>query len=80
MENFLNWSVDMIRQPGDTGIVESTYGYHIMYYVSGEPYWLVSARAQVISSITQGKMEEGMTKFPLERLDDNIALSEPKLY
>ena len=80
VENFLNWSVDMSRQPGDTGIVESTYGYHIMYFVSGEPYWLVSARAQVLSSITQGKMEEGMTKFPLERLDDNIALSEPKLY
>lgn len=79
VENFLEWSVDMSRQPGDTGIVESNYGYHIMYFVSGEPYWLVSARAQLVSSITKDKMEDGMTKFPMERLDDNIALCEPKL-
>ncbi len=40
VENFLNWSVDSARKVGDTGIVESTYGYHIMYYVgeNGQTY------------------------------------------
>lgn len=33
VENFLNWAIDSSRQVGDTGIVESTYGYHVMYYV-----------------------------------------------
>ncbi len=32
--NFNDWCFDEARKPGDTGIVESDYGYHIMYYVS----------------------------------------------
>ncbi len=36
VESFLNWSIDPARQAGDTGIVESVYGYHIMYYVSDD--------------------------------------------
>ena len=30
--SFEEWCFAEGRQPGDTGIVESTYGYHIMYY------------------------------------------------
>ena len=31
--NFNDWCFDETRQAGDTGIVETEYGYHIMYYV-----------------------------------------------
>ncbi len=31
--NFLNWSIDAERQKGDSAIVETEYGYHIMYFV-----------------------------------------------
>ena len=31
--NFNDWCFDSSRKPGDTGIVESDYGYHVMYYV-----------------------------------------------
>ena len=31
--NFNDWCFDSSRMAGDTGIVESTYGYHVMYYV-----------------------------------------------
>lgn len=30
---FENWSFDPARKPGDTGIVKTTYGYHVMYFV-----------------------------------------------
>lgn len=30
---FTNWAIDAARKPGDTGLVETEYGYHIMYYV-----------------------------------------------
>ena len=33
VENFLNWSIDESRKPGDIATVESEYGLHIMYYV-----------------------------------------------
>ena len=32
--NFLNWCVDTDRKVGDTGIVQTEYGYHIMYFSS----------------------------------------------
>lgn len=31
--NFLAWSIDESRKAGDTGVVETEYGYHVMYYV-----------------------------------------------
>ena len=33
VENFLNWAIDDERKAGDTGVVETEYGYHVMYYV-----------------------------------------------
>lgn len=34
VEAFENWSFDPARKAGDTGIIETEYGYHIMYFVS----------------------------------------------
>ena len=31
--NFENWCYDETRVPGDYGIVETEYGYHLMYFV-----------------------------------------------
>lgn len=36
--NFNDWCFDSSRKSGDTGIVESTYGYHVMYYVGDSSY------------------------------------------
>lgn len=33
VENFENWCFEEGRKAGDTGIVDSVYGWHIMYYV-----------------------------------------------
>ncbi len=33
METFRDWAIDPARKEGDTGIVETSYGCHIMYYV-----------------------------------------------
>ena len=42
MESFRDWALDPSRQPGDTGLVQSDYGWHIMYYVAdGDPAWIV---------------------------------------
>ena len=40
VEEFENWAFDESRKVGDTEIVKSTYGYHIMYFVGeGDPVW-----------------------------------------
>ena len=33
VENFNDWCFDASRQPGDVGIVETEYGYHVIYFV-----------------------------------------------
>ncbi len=41
VSEFEDWCFDPARQSGDTGIVKTTYGYHIMYFVGTAPetYW-----------------------------------------
>ena len=36
VENFNDWCFDESRKAGDTGIVETEYGYHVMYYSSAD--------------------------------------------
>ena len=41
VQPFEDWSFDPSRQSGDTGIIKSEYGYHVMYFVETNelPYW-----------------------------------------
>ncbi|MDE5752978.1 MAG: peptidyl-prolyl cis-trans isomerase [Oscillospiraceae bacterium] len=43
--SFNDWCFDSSRQPGDTGIVETSYGVHIMYFSgNADPLWKNTAR------------------------------------
>lgn len=43
VESFKDWSLDASRKPGDTDVVDSTYGSHVMYFVgTGLPVWQAS--------------------------------------
>lgn len=47
---FLDWCFEDGRAVGDSGIVESDYGYHIMYLSSfGEPRWKVQVKDKLAS-------------------------------
>lgn len=80
VENFLNWTIDMNRQKGDTGIVQTEYGYHIMYYVEGRPYWKDVAGTQMISDKITEKTEEAEKKWPIAVDYRKIAISQLELY
>ena len=42
LDAFENWCFDPVRQAGDTGIVETSSGYHVMYFQGEDlPYWQV---------------------------------------
>lgn len=46
---FEDWGYDPARKAGDTGIIRTTYGYHLIYFVSrnDEPYWKLTARSTI---------------------------------
>lgn len=44
VQPFNDWCFDKARRTGDTGVVETSYGYHVMYFVGKDmPYWQVQA-------------------------------------
>lgn len=55
VNNFGNWCFDSSRKTGDTAIVQSTYGYHIMYFVgpTDMPVWKYAAQQALASDDTQ---------------------------
>jgi len=53
--NFLNWSIDDSRKAGDTGVVETEYGYHVMYYVGDDE--LTYREHMIIEAMTEADLE-----------------------
>ena len=45
VEEFENWSTDSSRKYGDTGIVKSQYGYHIMYFIENTEKYLYDCKS-----------------------------------
>lgn len=62
---FNDWCFDPARQPGDSGIIETQYGYHVMYYVGNdnEETWKETVRSTLAT--------EALTAF-----DDDIVNGE----
>lgn len=58
--NFNDWIFDASRKPGDTGIVESDYGYHIIYFVGdNKEEWYVNIK----DTITSNKLNDYMSNL-----------------
>ena len=76
VEEFRAWAVDSSRKAGDTGIVKTQFGYHIMYFVSGEPYWMQQAGTMLLSERTNGMIEDATEKWPMDVQYKKIVLSE----
>ena len=79
VENFLNWTIDPDRKTGDTDIIQTEYGYHIMYYVEGEPYWTQLVETQLIADRITETTDKAEEKWPMKVNYRKIALSELNL-
>ena len=68
VETFNDWCFDESRQPGDTGIVKTNYGYHIMYFVSQTEnyYWKTAAAEGYKNDRMQTILDELLEKSPIE--------------
>ena len=61
---FENWCFDAARKAGDTGIVESDYGYHVMYFIqkNDEPLWKLKIRDALSSEDAKTYTDELLKK------------------
>ena len=80
VQNFNDWCFDPARQIGDYGIVETEYGYHIMYYSGEEFLWQQTVEQDVISTKTNDMVNAALEKYPLTVSYDKIMLSLAEAY
>lgn len=68
VQTFNDWCFDESRQPGDTGIVKTEYGYHIMYFVSQSEnyYWKTVAAQDYVNTRMQTLLNEMLENNPIE--------------
>ena len=55
VEEFNDWCFDEARQVGDTAVIKTSYGYHIMYFsgVCDHPYWYKVAQGDCLTARQQ---------------------------
>ena len=76
---FEDWCFDESRQHGDYGIVQTTYGYHIMYFVGSDLVWRLTAESDLMTEKGNELVEGIRAKHPAQIDYSAIALSNVNL-
>jgi len=71
---FNDWCFDESRAYGDYGLVQTNYGYHLMFFVGSEPQWISYAESDWINEQSRNLLETIVAKYPMEVTYENIAL------
>ena len=62
VEAFENWLFDEARKTGDTGIVETEYGYHVMYFIGeGKLVWENNAHNGAVGELFEAWLDNEAT-------------------
>ena len=73
---FEEWCFDGSRQYGDTDLVKTTYGYHVMYYVGHDLMWKEYARTDWLNAQTAEFLDKIVEAYPIEVTYGNITLGK----
>jgi hypothetical protein len=79
VEPFENWCFDEVRQTGDYGLVQTVYGYHVMYFVDGYPIWYVTVQEEMTANNGSTYVQEVASRYPLEADYASILLGDSGL-
>ncbi len=62
---FEDWCFDESRVTGDTGLVKTTYGWHIMYFVDTRPVWKSQVQNRLVNDLANELLADIIAKYPL---------------
>ncbi len=69
--SFTSWARDESRKPGDVEIIESDYGYHIMYFVKSKgEQWSETIKEEIVNDALQ-KIDDHIRTDYLEKFNFN---------
>lgn len=75
VEEFDSWIFDESRQFGDSGIVKTQFGYHIMFFVKREAKWIAETQNYAVTEAINKVIQEAMETYALETYMDQIGVS-----
>ena len=68
-----NWLFASERKEGDSAVIETEYGVHLIYYSGkGEPYWKVSAIQAIKDEKTADLMESYAELYEVKVIEENL--------
>lgn len=79
---FNDWIMDESRVPGDTGLVKTQFGYHVMYFCDSEEIptqeqkWYTTVQAELLSARFDEFYMGGEEKYPMTTDYSKIGLTE----
>ena len=74
VQEFKDWYLDKDRKVGDTGLVKSVYGYHIMYFSAAETNWYSECYNALMMEMSEQFVQECMAAWPITMNDRKVAI------
>lgn len=71
---FEEWCFDESRVYGDTGLVQTSYGYHVMFYVENRPMWISFVESDWVTEQSNAMLAELKAGYPAEVFYSDIVL------
>ena len=68
------WCFDASRKYGDSGLVQTDYGYHLMFFVAAEQTWVANVQNTIINEKSTEIVDNAVAKWPMEVNDKKLAL------
>lgn len=71
---FNDWCFDPARQVGDTDVVRTEYGFHIMYFCGRQIVWQDAAKQALLNELSENFANEIMDRYPITADYSQIAI------
>lgn len=79
VQSFNDWCFDASRKTGDTGIVQTSYGYHVMYFAAkGLPQWQSDVKNDMENAAYQTAYDALCEAHPVTVDDDALKQVAPE--
>ena len=76
VETFDAWCFDASRQHGDSGLVKTEYGYHIMYFVDSRVAWISDLTSHMVSERSTAMVDAALESHPMDVDMSKVVLGE----
>ncbi|MCL2080810.1 MAG: peptidylprolyl isomerase [Oscillospiraceae bacterium] len=73
VQAFNDWCFDPARRPGDTGLVDTEYGTHIMYYTGNVLRWKNQVKMMIIENTYAEFYEPLLERYQVEHIDMDVS-------